>query len=739
VSPAEGTVAPFGEVELDVTLDARGLAPGPSGATIVVRSNDPERPVVEVPVEMTVVGLPDIAVPGERTVLESIEDFTDAGATTSHTLSVASPAGGAKLELIAEGDFGSASEVARILVDGVDFGAVGNTDSDCFPAVGAFALAASDLAGLVSDGAIDVEIANSPTVGTFCVVNRHTVRLSYDTPLEQLNLGTVFLGYERTHPLIIKNDGRAELRVTSIAVDTPEIAVGSSSVTIPPFASVEVPVTYTPLAIGPLAATLAIASNDPDEPELTIEIVAEALEAPAAAVDPAFVEAALPPRGDRVRTETLRLTNTGGSDLVWTTDLFEIFGPPPVAKDWSERPKGDEVDNGAGALAIERTGGPDAFGYQFADSDRPNGPAFDWIDVSESGIPIPISEDDENSGPIRVGFGFPFYGTTHDFVNISTNGWLSFSSEKTSYSNPDSLPNAGFSIPENLIAPFWDDLDPGGAGSIHYLADGSRFIVQYNGVGRFASSAALTFQVVLYPSGKIVFNYLSMLGALDSATIGIQNEDRTIGLLVAYNESYVHDGLAVEIAPIAPWSAVAPASGVLPAGGFTDIEVELSSSELDAGEYLAEVLIRSNDPVNGEIRVPVTLRAAEVELDSFEIRPRIVNTRSRGRTIRASLQLPPAYDPRDVDVSSVSLYGVLFAEHHPVEFADENGDGIEEIILRFDRRRFVQLLPEGEEVAVTISGEVAGEVWFAGTTTVRVGLHRDPEIVSLRRSPDDSR
>jgi hypothetical protein len=70
-------------------------------------------------------------------------------------------------------------------------------------------------------------------------------------------------------------------------------------------------------------------------------------------------------------------------------------------------------------------------------------------------------------------------------------------------------------------------------------------------------------------------------------------------------------------------------------------------------------------------------------------------------------------------ISSVSLYGVLFADPAPIEFADENGDGVDELILHFDRAAFQSLVPEGDQVQVTVTGEVADTVWFKGTDTIR--------------------
>ena len=720
VTPLTVTVPPFDTLDLQVTLDARALAPGRIDARIAIETNDPDSALVTIPVELTVLGIPDIAIPGETVSLESTEDFTGAGGVTFHELDVSAPAaGGAVLEFTADGDFGDASEVARLFVDGLRIGTVGHIGSDCFPATGTIALAASDFAGLAADGVLDIEVANSPTVFAFCVLNRHTLRLSYDLPLERLDFGTVYLGYERTLPVVIKNDGRAELHVVSITVDDPAITLDTSAATVPPFGAVTVSARYVPQSERALSGSLRIESDDPDEPSISIELAGAALGAPVAEVDPPAVKAALPPLANAGTTRTVRLRNTGESDLVWTADLYENLAPPQVVQEWNALPKGDESDNGDGGVAIEHSGGPDAFGYRFEDSREPGGPGFDWVDIETTGLAIPLANDDANSGPVRLGFDFPFYGTDFGFLYVSANGWLSFTSDSTSYSNPDSLPNAGFSVPENLIAPFWDDLDMGD-GTVTYFGDDTRFIVQYTAADRFASPARLTFQVILYPSGKIVFQYLSMEGTLDSATIGMQNQDRTIGLLVAYNEPYVGDRLAVEFTPVAAWVTATPLAGSVPPGGFDEIGLAFDASDLDDGDHSAVLLIRSNDPARDEIAVPIGLHVGVIDLERFAIYPETINLSSRGRTIRAAIQLPAPFDPGDVVPASVSLYGELFAEPGSLEIADTNGDGIDEAILRFDRQAFADVVPDGTLVPVTITGEVDGQTWFEGTTQVRI-------------------
>ncbi|MBC8449335.1 MAG: S8 family serine peptidase, partial [Chloroflexi bacterium] len=198
----------------------------------------------------------------------------------------------------------------------------------------------------------------------------------------------------------------------------------------------------------------------------------------------------------------------------------------------------------SGSLPAAQPGQP---GYAWSDSDAPGGPTFDWADISGSGTAVPLS-DDQWSGPLPIGFSFPFYGQTFGQFYVSSNGWLSFSQPSSSESSNDPLPSSG--APRNLVAMFWDDLNPSGGGQVRYRAESDRLVVSFLGVPRYSSGGPYTFQAILTPEGAIALHYLTMLGSrLNEATVGIQNGDASQGVQIAYNQSYIHDGLAVRITP----------------------------------------------------------------------------------------------------------------------------------------------------------------------------------------------
>jgi hypothetical protein len=359
--------------------------------------------------------------------------------------------------------------------------------------------------------------------------------------------------------------------------------------------------------------------------------------APLASVNPASVHIVL--SNNTIETETVTLSNvsSGNSTLDYSVTLENNTFPEGIF-DWRAIPVGTATEQ-AGKDNLEvsfgqsifGSGGPDEFGYEWIDSNEPNGPDYVWEDIVGNPNSVQIVSwtgnlDDGYTGAIPVGFGFDFYGNTYTNVYVSTNGFLSLSPLTTSYyTNSTTMPNS--SAPNNIICPFWDDLEGRTQGTVHYLQDGNRFILQYTNWQRYSSSGgvgSLTFQVILHSSGKILFYYNNMVGTLNSATIGIENQNGIVGLPVAINSTYVQNSLAVQISAEPDWLGVDPISGRLYNGNSVDIELTFRTEDFPLGDYSMDMKVSSNDPLNPTITVPVTLQIVPipVELSSFSAEAR---------------------------------------------------------------------------------------------------------------------
>ena len=232
-----------------------------------------------------------------------------------------------------------------------------------------------------------------------------------------------------------------------------------------------------------------------------------------------------------------------------------------------------EADLRAPVIAIDGAGGPDAFGYNWRDSDEAGGPAFNWVEINTLGTAVTLA-DDANAGPFAIGFPFSFYGIDFSAFRICSNGWISFTATGTEMSNGP-LPAAG--APLNLLALFWDDLDPSSGGQVYYYNDGTRLIVEYEGVPHYDSGGVYTMQAHLYPNGHHRVPLPDDGHLNNSGTVGIQNGDGTDGLTAVFNVAYVHDNLAVRFAAVTPWLSTSPNSGSLAAGASVDVDVLIST------------------------------------------------------------------------------------------------------------------------------------------------------------------
>jgi len=192
---------------------------------------------------------------------------------------------------------------------------------------------------------------------------------------------------------------------------------------------------------------------------------------------------------------------------------------------------------------IAGTGGPDDFGYIWIDSDELGGPTYNWVDITGRGTQMFLGDDDNQPFPMTP-FSFEFYGNSFsgDF-HVCSNGFASFTSTSTSLSNTY-IPNS--SDPNDLLALFWDDLNPSYAGEVWWFVNSDSLIVSWIGVPHYYSTGANTFQVILTSDDVVHYQYLHLDEPLDECTAGIENADGTIGLEVVYNDFYLHDSLAID-------------------------------------------------------------------------------------------------------------------------------------------------------------------------------------------------
>jgi hypothetical protein len=167
---------------------------------------------------------------------------------------------------------------------------------------------------------------------------------------------------------------------------------------------------------------------------------------------------------------------------------------------------------------------------------------------------------------------------------------------------------------------------------------------------------------VLQASGSILYQYKRMASStLNSATIGVENFGGSIALQVLYNQSYVHDGLAILITnDILPWASVFPTFGTLGPGDSTNVELRIHPAGLVAGRlYNGKMRVLGNTTDAQLIRITLSTTTTSVETErgipvSFALGQNYPNPFNPVTTITYAL-------PKSVHVQ-LSIYDVLGRE-----------------------------------------------------------------------------
>jgi len=182
--------------------------------------------------------------------------------------------------------------------------------------------------------------------------------------------------------------------------------------------------------------------------------------------------------------------------------------------------------------------------------------------------------EDELFGPFEIGFSYKHFNNPYTQFYVTSNGLVLFTSvpfspnplDPSNYLNCSGtavdIPNSA--LPNNFIAPFWDDLVIDSYGNILYTTIGAapnrKLIIQFKNMGFSPYPATMgTFSVILYETSNIIqvqyrLIVLSYSGKAHggSATVGLENAAGNAGVKYAYhNPSAVNSNQAISFTPVA--------------------------------------------------------------------------------------------------------------------------------------------------------------------------------------------
>ncbi|TKJ27482.1 MAG: hypothetical protein CEE42_02160 [Promethearchaeota archaeon Loki_b31] len=157
---------------------------------------------------------------------------------------------------------------------------------------------------------------------------------------------------------------------------------------------------------------------------------------------------------------------------------------------------------------------------------------YSWIDAS-GGTELYLNDDDYSTQSLP--FDFQFYNKIFSTIYLGSNGYLSFTDTSPDEAGNDPIPSGDL---DNyyLIAPFWDDLRPtsgGGSGNIYVQSFGTYWVAEWENIEHYNGNLIGSFEVILYDSGEIIFNYDYIDYVGDGYTCGLN-----LGINISYYNSY---------------------------------------------------------------------------------------------------------------------------------------------------------------------------------------------------------
>ena len=258
------TIDPSSQITVDITFTPASV--GDQTATLNIISNDPDELLVQVDLEGKGIVTP---VPDIRVWPPSI-DFGNVvvGASQLKTLWIYNDGGGT-LQISSITSNRSqfvALTTPDVAPDSVAAVSIRFTPTFLGIRTGTLTIASND----PDESSITVSVSGKGVSSTVPDISVSPSSLAF---------GEVNVGSSRDRTFEIHNDGGATLYISSITSNNDQFEVLNDS-NVPQGDMLEVTVRFTPVSVGIETGTITIASNDPDEPNVLVQVAGEGIHAP---------------------------------------------------------------------------------------------------------------------------------------------------------------------------------------------------------------------------------------------------------------------------------------------------------------------------------------------------------------------------------------------------------------------------------------------------------------------------
>ena len=442
------------------------------------------------------------------------------------------------------------------------------------------------------------------------------------------------------------------------------------------------PVTFAPTKEGNFSSTITLTDKNGNQHSFLVRGVASV---PAQqSVTPDVYEAGDLKVGGEDKTATITIKNTGNYPLQYVFPKFS-----------SEKIVGSKARvHKFGYTTVSNVAGDESFEYE---------PAPELAD--EKDITSQFTNDNWQSGPIKVGFKFPFYGKDYDEIYVSSYGGVSMQQMdgRISCMVPTGDCVQGLGYISAYANSGW--MDMGANSKITYGHKNGKLYVKFKDVVTPATNGAgetttISFHMALCPDGSVEvfyddYNPAGVFGSGGHNFVGVSDiaaADPCI-FVDANKVQESNDGLDAPYYDIVTGSAikiVAPAKSMIKSLSSTDgyvgngeskeIKVTLAANDnLVAGPLTNYLTVITNDPINPSSTVKLTANIvgdnlkAEAALDSTSVDfGKVFRTSAQQRTVLLSNNGKDALQVAGVSVKNGKF---TLAEEMKAAFSVPAGQG----------------------------------------------------------------
>ena len=442
------------------------------------------------------------------------------------------------------------------------------------------------------------------------------------------------------------------------------------------------PVTFAPTKEGNFSSTITLTDKNGNQHSFLVRGVASV---PATqTVTPDVYEAGDLKVGGEDKTATITIKNTGNYPLQY---VFPKFSSEKIVGSTAKVHK-------FGYTTISNVAGDESFEYE---------PAPELAD--EKDITSQFTNNNWQSGPIKVGFKFPFYGKDYDEIYVSSYGGVSMQQMdgRISCMVPTGDCVQGLGYISAYTNSGW--MDMGANSKITYGHKNGKFYVKFKDVVTPATNGGgetttISFHMALCPDGSVEvyyddYNPAGVFGSGGHNFVGVSDiaaSDPCI-FVDANKVQEDNDGLNAPYYDIQTGSAikiVAPAKSMIKSLSSTDgyvgngeskeIKVTLAANDdLVAGPLTNYLTVITNDPINPSASVKLTANIvgdnlkAEAALDSTSVDfGKVFRTSAQQRTVLLSNNGKDALQVAGVSVKNGKF---TLAEEMKAAFSVPAGQG----------------------------------------------------------------